>query len=247
VTSASDTLSGARPSWATIYATGVPFLRKTLRLFGVAEHDFEDLLQEILFAASRALERYDATRYARTELFREDDFPAEDREEAASAAAALARWRPRASWNPICAWLFGIAWRQISHYRERAYRRNEVPVGLIIPSLWARADERPNPEAAFAAQERAALVFEALDKLEIGRRCVLLLHDLLDMGIAEMGGQLGINANTLHNRLRVARMEFLTVVRWMGEEKRRALQLDERGPPPWDRAKRARRRRRSRR
>jgi RNA polymerase sigma-70 factor (ECF subfamily) len=248
VTPDSNSLPGARrPSWTTIYTTGVPFLRKTLRQLGVAEPDFEDTLQDILFAAYRALDRYDATRYAPAVAGREDDLPAEDPEEAAAATAALARWRPRAAWNPLCAWLFGIAWRQVNHYRERAYRRNEVPAGLTIPSLWGEADERPGPEAAVAAKERAALIGEALDRLDLGRRCVLILHDVLDLGIAEMARQLGINRNTAQNRLRVARAELLTAIRWMGEEKRRALQLDERSPPPGEPTLRASRRRRPRR
>jgi RNA polymerase sigma-70 factor (ECF subfamily) len=95
-----------------------------------------------------------------------------------------------------------------------------------------RIDERPGPEEQAAAGQRARLVNAALDRLNLGRRCILILHDVLDVGIAEIARELGINRNTAQNRLRMARADFGAAVRRMGEEKRRALELDERSPPP---------------
>ncbi|WP_165374059.1 MULTISPECIES: RNA polymerase sigma factor [Sorangium] len=76
-------------------------IRAMLRSLGVHPQDREDLAQEVLFAAWRAIE---ACRYMPD--------PARD------ASYALR------------AWLMGIAWRKASHYHGRAHRRRELPVGL---------------------------------------------------------------------------------------------------------------------
>lgn len=227
------TVTGAlRPSWAAIQSTGVPFLRRTLRLLGVAERDLEDVLQDVLVATVGALERFDANRYTgAAALAAEGD----DDGAQAAAGAALARLRPRASL--LCNWLFGIAWRQVSHYRDRAFRRREIPAGLCLsPTRRERrarlVDEKPGPEQQLAAAERAALIGAALTRVDEPRRAVLVLHDMLEVGVPEIAQELGVNPNTMQNRLRLARADFQRALRRMGEEKRRALQVDEQGPLP---------------
>lgn len=235
------TSTGAlRPTWAAIQSTGVPFLRKTLRLLGVAERDLEDVLQDVLIATLGALERFDANRYTGAAGLAGDG---DDDDARAAAGAALARLRPRSSL--LCNWLFGIAWRQVSHYRERAFRRREIPAGLCLPGA-RRAllvDEKPGPEQQVAAAERAALIGAALTRVDEQRRAVLVLHDMLEVGVPEIADELGVNRNTMQNRLRLARADFQLALRRMGEEKRRALQVDEQGPLPGVPASRRARRR----
>lgn len=207
-------------------------MRETLGFLGVAEVDLEDVLQDVLLAALGAWERFDATRYARTGRFGGGDEDEEDEEAWRAASAALARMRPLSASSPLLAWLYGIAWRQVSHYLERAHRRHEVASGLRRPLGSARRDLGPGPEQELAAKQRAQIIGEALARLDVERRAVLILHDVLELKIPEIAAQLGVNPNTAQNRLRLAREDFRRVVRWMGEEKRRALQLDERGPLP---------------
>lgn len=215
-----------RPTWEAILATGVPFLRKTLPHLGVAEVDLEDMLQDVLLATLGALERFDASRFTR--LFGLED---EDEEVQAAAAEALARIRPRGAYSPICNWLFGIAWRQASHYRERAFRRRELPVGLRVLSARG-ADESPGPDLQLAAAERTALVRAALDRLEPQRRTTLVLHDAIEHQVTTIAREFGANRNTMQGRLQLAREDFQMAVKRMGEEKRRALEVDEPGPLP---------------
>jgi RNA polymerase sigma-70 factor (ECF subfamily) len=227
---ASRNLAGARrPCWEAVHATGVPFLQKTLRLLGVAERDLEDVLQDDLLAALRAWERFEPGRYMRPAPTDDDEG---DDVELIDASAALARLRPRMAASPLLNWLFGIAWRQVSHYKERAHRRREVLVGLHVPPEPGRIDLQQSPEDQLAAAEQAELAEAALWRMDLERRAVLVLHDMVGIGVPTIAAELGVNPNTAHNRLRLAREEFRAEVRYMGEEMRRALQLDERMPLP---------------
>ncbi|WP_437759514.1 sigma-70 family RNA polymerase sigma factor [Sorangium sp. So ce1389] len=76
-------------------------IRGMLRSLGVHPQDREDLTQEVLFAAWRAIEQG---------RYRPD--PARDPSYA------------------LRAWLMGIAWRLANHYHGRAHRRREISVGL---------------------------------------------------------------------------------------------------------------------
>lgn len=225
----SRTPRGARrPGWTVIYTGGAPFLWKTLRWLGVAERDLEDVFQDVLLAALTAWERYDASRYTRASPLED----AEDDQELIEARATLARLRPRLAAGPLVNWLFGIAWRQVSHYRERAHRRREVLVGLHVPPPPDAVDLQPSPEQELADAQRSELIARALAGLELDRRVVLILHDMLETGVPAVATELEVNPNTAQNRLRLARENFQTEVRCMGEERRRALQLDERSPLP---------------
>ncbi|WP_437785391.1 RNA polymerase sigma factor [Sorangium sp. So ce1097] len=78
-----------------------PRIRGMLRALGVHPQDREDLTQQVLFGAWRAIEE---GRYR----------PDPDRDPSYA----------------LRAWLMGIAWRKASHYHGRAHRRREIAVGL---------------------------------------------------------------------------------------------------------------------
>src|SRR5262245_5071456 len=59
-------LPPARPSFETVYAVGLSFLRHSLRWLGVVEHDLDDVLQEIMLAAYRGLDSFDPLRPAQS-------------------------------------------------------------------------------------------------------------------------------------------------------------------------------------
>ncbi|AKT36769.1 RNA polymerase sigma factor [Chondromyces crocatus] len=186
-------------------------------MLGVTEPDFDEVLQEVLLATFTALQRFDIHRGAR--LAGPDVEP-----EPPSGAPALARLRQGTSWGPLQGWLFGIAWRQVSHYRERAHRRREVMVGLL------RKDEGNaalawNPEEELGRRESLVRFGAVLERLDLHRRAVLVLHDLLDFSIAEIAEELGLNRNTTQNRLRVARGEFEAALRRLNDEEWQALAL----------------------
>src|SRR5690348_9483900 len=110
-----------RPHFETVYAIGLSFLRQSLRWLGVAERDVDDVLQDVMLAAYRRLDSFDPTHAARAVTgarFRS----------ATSAPPCAARAVATTPGEPLKRWLFGIAWRQVGHYRGRAYRRREVAV-----------------------------------------------------------------------------------------------------------------------
>lgn len=198
----------APPSFETVYAVGLPFLQQALRWLGVAPNDLDDMLQEVFVAAHRRLPTYEPWRYhART-----SDLPAGPSAPLRiPAEAALERW------------LFGIAWRKVSHYHARAHRRREIPSGAAAARPFAGRDPAPTPEQAIAGADRVALVSALLLKVPPARRTILVMYDLLDMPVADIARELQLNENTVRSRLRLAREDFRTAVRRLPREHRGAL------------------------
>jgi transposase-like protein len=68
--------------------------------------------------------------------------------------------------------------------------------------------------------------------MDLQRRTILVLHDLLEVSISDIARELGVNRNTVQNRLRLAREDFRATVTRLGPEKRRALRAPGVAPPP---------------
>jgi RNA polymerase sigma factor (sigma-70 family) len=78
-----------------------PFIRATLRTFGVRSTDLDDVTQDVLLGAWRSM------------------------------AAGRFRPAPATPLrSALRAWLTGIAFNLSTHYRERAHRRHEVAAGM---------------------------------------------------------------------------------------------------------------------
>ncbi|WP_437984778.1 sigma factor [Sorangium sp. So ce117] len=141
-------------AWTSMHTTAVHVLPGMLRFLGVAEDDLDDLCQDVLLGAYRSFPRYDPMRSSSARAPAPLDSPDPLGFAAARAQAAVTADsapgdtppRPRSTpagmpepsrperlgehWRAEASWLFGIAWRQVRHHLERAYRRREVPVGL---------------------------------------------------------------------------------------------------------------------
>ena len=161
-----------------------PFVRAVLRAQGVPARDREDVCQEIMAAAWVGV---------RDGRFRPP--------EAQPIGEALQ------------AWLFGITWRQASHYREKAWRRREVPVpdpyGLTAAAPWV--PHVPAPDSRVAARE----ILGALDEIPVRMREVLLLRYLEGFDTTEIAEILGIPVPTVSTRIRYGMRRFTTAVqRW---------------------------------
>ncbi len=118
----------------------------------------------------------------------------------------IAAWRKLSDYDPkrpIKPWLFGIAFRVASDFRERASVRREVQGEELD-----REDERPGPEAALHEQQRRALVRRALEAIPIERRAVFIMHELDGAPIPEVAEALAVPLNTAYSRLRLARRDF---------------------------------------
>ncbi|WP_437332706.1 RNA polymerase sigma factor [Sorangium sp. So ce394] len=206
-----------RPSFETVYTIGLSFLRQALRWLGVAERDIDDVLQDVMIAAYHALESFDPRRG--TDGARAGHCPS-GREPGAGRRAPQAA-SPLG--EPLRRWLFGIAWRQVGHYRGRAHRRREIAVGAGASWPFDLADPGLSSEQLLAREQSGQLVGRLLGAIDLERRVVLIMHDLLEMTSADIARDLEVNENTVRNRLRLAREDFRVAVKRMNAEDRRAL------------------------
>jgi RNA polymerase sigma-70 factor, ECF subfamily len=103
------------------------------------------------------------------------------------------------------AWLFQIVLRVASDARRHRRRHPEDPDGG--DALGRAAVQAPQADAL---QRREALsrLDAALETIDVGRRAVLVLHEIEEMTAPEIARVLGIPLNTVYSRLRVARAEL---------------------------------------
>jgi len=157
----------------------VPFIRNVLKAAQYREADVDDICPEVLIGAWRSMT---------AGRFRPDP-----RKPLASA---------------IRVWLVGIAFRQASHYRERAFRRHEWPRA----SPWAGQDEpveEPSPRHDAREELRALARLRPMDQ-----RVLMLVAQ--GVGMAEMARRLDCPTATAAHRIRSARERFARVLARMG-------------------------------
>lgn len=103
------------------------------------------------------------------------------------------------------AWLFQIILRVAADARRHRRRHPVDPDG-------GAAQEREGVEAlqasAVAQREAIDLLDRALGALDLGRRAVLVLHEIEQMTAPEIARTLEIPLNTVYSRLRVGRIEL---------------------------------------
>lgn len=117
--------------------------------------------------------------------------------------------------RPIQPWLFGIAFRIASNYREKASNHREF---LNEPDPPSQAPEIPGKLSEERARE---VVRRALDEVEMERRAVFVLNKLDGHPIPEIAESLGIPVNTAYSRLRLAKEAFTQAARSiMAEEEK---------------------------
>ncbi len=110
--------------------------------------------------------------------------------------------------RPLRPWLFGFCFRTASDYRGRAQYQRELVEGDVEV-----IDETPAADQQIEAHQRRTLVNAALDKIELGRRAVFVMHEIDGCAIPEVAAALGIPLNTAYSRLRLARADFADAVK----------------------------------
>jgi RNA polymerase sigma-70 factor (ECF subfamily) len=103
------------------------------------------------------------------------------------------------------AWLFQIVLRVASDARRHHRRHPEVPDGGV--ALDHVSIEPPQTEA-MTRREDLSRLDAALASIDIGRRAVIVLHEIEEMTAREIAQVLGIPLNTVYSRLRVGRLEL---------------------------------------
>lgn len=113
------------------------------------------------------------------------------------------------------AWLFQIALRVASDARRHRRRHPVDPDGGVAQDR--QAIDAPQAEA-LDRRQALALLDRCLATIDMGRRAVLVLHEIEQMTAPEIAGTLGIPLNTVYSRLRVARIELEEQLRRHGAE-----------------------------
>lgn len=153
-------------------------LRALIRSFGVPAVDVDDVTQDVLLGAwSSILEG----RYHPSELV-----------------------EPKSA---MPSWLYGVAWRQVSHYHALAWNRRT----RLTPKPYALAgkEEVPSHEERVAARELLAV----LNSLPAWAQVLLILHFVEECDDAMAALIHGGNVNTTYNRRRLARRRLAKALR----------------------------------
>jgi RNA polymerase sigma-70 factor (ECF subfamily) len=110
--------------------------------------------------------------------------------------------------RPLRPWIFGIALRVASDFKRLAHRRHE-----IIQEPPETEHDAATPYEATEARQKQRLVLDALERVELDRRAIFILHDLESRPVPQIAEALGVPLNTCYSRLRLARNDFTAAVR----------------------------------
>jgi RNA polymerase sigma-70 factor, ECF subfamily len=103
--------------------------------------------------------------------------------------------------RPVRPWLFAFAFRVASDFRR--LKRHRVEVAGTEAAVNVPSTSMPDEEAE--ASRRRALLFRALETLDLDKRAVVILHEIEEVPIPEVAQALGIPVGTASSRLRAGR------------------------------------------
>lgn len=124
-----------------------------------------------------------------------------------TAHRRLREFEGRAS---VKTWLFGILHNVVQHYwRDHARKRQHLVAATALQDPDRFPDAHATGPVESAEHAEAMRVLDRLLRaLDHGKRAVFVLAEIEQMTAPEIADALGINANTVYSRLRVARQEF---------------------------------------
>jgi RNA polymerase sigma-70 factor (ECF subfamily) len=106
-------------------------------------------------------------------------------------------------------WICGIAANLAANYRRRAYLRREE---LSLDA----ADFGEMPRDSWSAQRDRSALLRALDALDAKQREIFVLHEVEELGMADVVAIVGCPLFTGYTRLRAARKALRTLLREQG-------------------------------
>jgi RNA polymerase sigma-70 factor, ECF subfamily len=109
--------------------------------------------------------------------------------------------------RPLRPWLFGIAFRVASRYRDLARHQREIIYDHIDV-----ADETPGADAQMEAHQARWLLDQALGAVDLDQRAAFVMHDIDGFSVPEIATALSIPLNTVYSRLRLARARVKTAL-----------------------------------
>lgn len=115
--------------------------------------------------------------------------------------------------RPLRPWLFGIAFRVASGFRNRAQQAHEHQELSGALGGMAADGLTSTPDDALASRQARELVLRALQPLHPDRRAIFILHDIDGCSVPEAAQALSVPVNTAYTRLRAARQDFTSQLR----------------------------------
>jgi RNA polymerase sigma-70 factor (ECF subfamily) len=115
------------------------------------------------------------------------------------------KWAEYDPSRPIRPYLFGIAFRVVASRKRR--QRREVSDAIDEPIA-----STPSPDEVLETTRARKLVVQALGRVPLARRAVLVMHDIDEIPMREVARTLSIPLFTGYSRLRKARKEFEAAV-----------------------------------
>jgi RNA polymerase sigma-70 factor (ECF subfamily) len=103
--------------------------------------------------------------------------------------------------RPLRAYLFGIAFRVARNHLRKRTRE-------VLRAVMETDDLRPRPDQMLERSQQRTLVLKALGRVPLGRRAVLIMHDIDELPMGEIASHLSMCRFTGYSRLRKARKEF---------------------------------------
>lgn len=116
--------------------------------------------------------------------------------------AILRRLPERDPGVPMRAWVAGVARNVSFSHRRTAARQRSRALRLVPP------DDPPRPDEELERREAWQALCAFLDDLGPEQREVFVMVEVTGMRISELAETMGMPANTLHSRLKVARTRF---------------------------------------
>jgi RNA polymerase sigma-70 factor (ECF subfamily) len=110
----------------------------------------------------------------------------------------------------VRAWLFQILLRVASDARRHRRRHPEDATDDLGMHT---ASEGADPGSLLERRRAVETLDRALETIDVGRRAVLVLHEIEEMSAPEIAKILEIPVNTVYSRLRVARAELEIALR----------------------------------
>jgi len=132
---------------------------------------------------------------------------AEDVEDLAQEVFLVLRrtWRQYDPTRALKPFLFGISFRIAASHRRKRWR--EIPFAMVDDT-----DRGPSADRTIEANQARAIVLEALNRIPLKRRAVLVMHDLDEIPVQDVAATLAIPLFTAYSRLRKARRELEAAV-----------------------------------
>lgn len=121
------------------------------------------------------------------------------------------KWAEYDPARPLRPYLFGIAFRVAAAQQRKRLRESHhlAMAGAVMEAI--------HPELALESKQARALVLNALDKIPLPRRAVLVMHDIDEESMRDVAAALSIPLFTAYSRLRKARRELASLIRRIAE------------------------------